>query len=498
MDAGVASTPTTARKEAEGGDTREAASAGDGSGGREEGYCCRDWTQHAHRCHVQVLRSAGKWSMGLPTETSIYHAYVYAILNAQHSVYIENQYFLSSLGWSQDEIASLEAAAGVVVNHGAADGPAELSSGPTGAKAPAPPAAAAGAGDGVPTLAWQPRLHPMTSTASAGGGGLTTAQAPGAASRTLAPTSRWHALRTRVPHLAPMHAPGAITALRTRLRVTASRDEFASRDGAFASTEAGHGRSQGLGRGAADGESATTPLALALRQHARHLPTPRHADAPSSRRGIRAPWTFVAQHIISHRPTLSAGADAAPPQPLPQPPAVPPAPVSLPPPPPPPPPPKELRDCLLRGATERVPWQQVVEGWEPSSKSIAEAIFLRVAAAIEAGETFRVMVVIPVHPDGPIRTLRATQLVLHWQCATISQGGWSLLERLRRRFPALTESDLADRICFYTLRTWDRMASGDAVTEQVYVHRCGSGGVREAQCSPSHHTPPPPSHAAAS
>lgn len=68
-----------------------------------------------------------------------------------------------------------------------------------------------------------------------------------------------------------------------------------------------------------------------------------------------------------------------------------------------------------------------------------------------------------VHPDGPIRTVRAIQLVLYWQSRTISRGGYSLLERLARRFPGV---DLSEYIGFYALRNYDRL-QGSAVTEQV-------------------------------
>ena len=47
---------------------------------------------------IQVLRSVGEWSAGQPKETSIYNAYLHAIENAEHFVYIENQFFISSHG----------------------------------------------------------------------------------------------------------------------------------------------------------------------------------------------------------------------------------------------------------------------------------------------------------------------------------------------------------------------------------------------------------------
>ena len=49
-------------------------------------------------CEVQILRSAGMWSMGTPdhTEHSIMNAYVKMIEKSDHFVYIENQFFITS------------------------------------------------------------------------------------------------------------------------------------------------------------------------------------------------------------------------------------------------------------------------------------------------------------------------------------------------------------------------------------------------------------------
>lgn len=76
-----------------------------------EWYCAHNWSTGWHKSNVQVLRSVGEWSAGCATESSIYHAYVHAILNANHFIYIENQYFLSSLGWDASEVAEFEWAA---------------------------------------------------------------------------------------------------------------------------------------------------------------------------------------------------------------------------------------------------------------------------------------------------------------------------------------------------------------------------------------------------
>ncbi|SCU92789.1 LAMI_0E12046g1_1 [Lachancea mirantina] len=51
-------------------------------------------------CEVQVLRSAGNWSLGLKqTEKSIQNAYLKLIETSQHFVYLENQFFVTSSSW---------------------------------------------------------------------------------------------------------------------------------------------------------------------------------------------------------------------------------------------------------------------------------------------------------------------------------------------------------------------------------------------------------------
>ncbi|KAI9275903.1 hypothetical protein BDA99DRAFT_496737 [Phascolomyces articulosus] len=51
----------------------------------------------AGTCRAQVLRSSGEWSLGLDqTEHSIQNAYVASILSAEHFIYIENQFFITS------------------------------------------------------------------------------------------------------------------------------------------------------------------------------------------------------------------------------------------------------------------------------------------------------------------------------------------------------------------------------------------------------------------
>ena len=51
----------------------------------------------------QVLRSGSTWSIGTrTTEDSIHQAYISTIQNAKHYIYIENQFFITLAGPSDD------------------------------------------------------------------------------------------------------------------------------------------------------------------------------------------------------------------------------------------------------------------------------------------------------------------------------------------------------------------------------------------------------------
>jgi phospholipase D1/2 len=51
--------------------------------------------------HAQVVRSSADWSSGILTEHSIQNAYSELIRNAQHYIYIENQFFITATGEHQ-------------------------------------------------------------------------------------------------------------------------------------------------------------------------------------------------------------------------------------------------------------------------------------------------------------------------------------------------------------------------------------------------------------
>ncbi|KAI1266981.1 phospholipase D/nuclease [Xylariaceae sp. FL1019] len=54
--------------------------------------------------HAQLVRSSADWSSGILTDHSIQNAYSQIIRNAQHYVYIENQFFITSTGEHQSPI----------------------------------------------------------------------------------------------------------------------------------------------------------------------------------------------------------------------------------------------------------------------------------------------------------------------------------------------------------------------------------------------------------
>ncbi|PNY23973.1 Phospholipase D1 [Tolypocladium capitatum] len=54
--------------------------------------------------HAQVVRSSADWSSGIHTDHSIQNAYAEVIRNAEHYVYIENQFFITATGDRQSPV----------------------------------------------------------------------------------------------------------------------------------------------------------------------------------------------------------------------------------------------------------------------------------------------------------------------------------------------------------------------------------------------------------
>lgn len=63
--------------------------------------------EHQGTVHAQIVRSSADWSSGILTEHSIQNAYCEVIRNAQHFVYIENQFFITATGEEQAPVHNL-------------------------------------------------------------------------------------------------------------------------------------------------------------------------------------------------------------------------------------------------------------------------------------------------------------------------------------------------------------------------------------------------------
>ncbi|ELU04927.1 hypothetical protein CAPTEDRAFT_168015 [Capitella teleta] len=120
--------------------------------------------------------------------------------------------------------------------------------------------------------------------------------------------------------------------------------------------------------------------------------------------------------------------------------------------------------------------------------AIGNALYERIMKAHRDKETFRVYVVLPLLPafEGELGTSKGTciQAIIHWNYASISRGGHSLLERLVQYgspivlllvvafnvvFASLSVNDPFEYISFYGLRTHEELI-GNLTTELVYVH----------------------------
>ena len=65
----------------------------------------RSWAKEQQgTVHAQVVRSSSDWSSGILTEHSIQNAYKQVIENAEHYIYIENQFFITATGDKQAPI----------------------------------------------------------------------------------------------------------------------------------------------------------------------------------------------------------------------------------------------------------------------------------------------------------------------------------------------------------------------------------------------------------
>jgi len=98
--------------------------------------------------------------------------------------------------------------------------------------------------------------------------------------------------------------------------------------------------------------------------------------------------------------------------------------------------------------------------------TIALTLLNRIRKAINNKEDFRVVVVIPAHPDGAYKDSASVRLIMKFQYHTISRGGNSLLETLRKEYPYV---NIDQYLKFYSLRGYG-ILNNQIHTEQIYVH----------------------------
>lgn len=103
---------------------------------------------------------------------------------------------------------------------------------------------------------------------------------------------------------------------------------------------------------------------------------------------------------------------------------------------------------------------------EDVQNTIPFALCERILKAYHAKEAFRVIVIIPVHPNGDYLNSMKAKVVMHYEYATINRGLNSLIQTLKRKAPGIS---VQDYIGFFSLRNWGTI-NNKVVSEQVYVH----------------------------
>ncbi len=110
-------------------------------------------------------------------------------------------------------------------------------------------------------------------------------------------------------------------------------------------------------------------------------------------------------------------------------------------------------------------------GTSTVENTIADALVKRIGLAIKNSEDFRVTIVLPAHPEGPLSSWD-TQETMHWQYQTlIRSGAGSFLERIRALIgPTANAEDVRKVVSIHCLRNYGNLAGKGWITEQIYVH----------------------------
>lgn len=100
------------------------------------------------------------------------------------------------------------------------------------------------------------------------------------------------------------------------------------------------------------------------------------------------------------------------------------------------------------------------------ANGIPAAIVERIIAAHAVREAFKVIIVIPVHPNGDYSSAMKAKVVMHYQYQTINRGVNSMFATLRKRCPDI---NISDYLGFFSLRNWG-VINNKVVSDQIYVH----------------------------
>lgn len=90
----------------------------------------------------------------------------------------------------------------------------------------------------------------------------------------------------------------------------------------------------------------------------------------------------------------------------------------------------------------------------------------RIIKAYRNREPFRVIIIIPVHPNGDFLNAMKARVVMHYEYATINRGVHSMFARIRKAAPGI---NIEEYIGFFSLRNWG-VINNKVVHEQIYVH----------------------------
>lgn len=103
----------------------------------------------------------------------------------------------------------------------------------------------------------------------------------------------------------------------------------------------------------------------------------------------------------------------------------------------------------------------------PVVNTIVEKLYEKLVEKIEAKDTFRVIIVLPVHPEGGYKDDASTRFIMNFQLNTISKDN-GILSKLQTKFP---DVELEDYIQFCCLRAFEKVPNENSYdTEQIYVH----------------------------